>query len=320
MLEIRKAVRRAIPMQIGFYAPSGAGKTLSAILMAAGLSPKQKIVIVDTERSRASLYSDNKRVLAVLPNGFDVIELDPPYHPKRYIEAFDLAESSGYEVVIVDSGSDSWDGPGGCCDLSEQNKGMWNIPKLWNKRMMTRASTSDMNVIWCLKAQDKTKIIDKSKSVSGKQEYIELGTQPIWEKNNLFSLLLVFSVDPKTHLSTVVKCHDDLWDLFKEPKLITKEDGERLRLWNQSGKPMEDNEQLKKRAHESAIRGLSSYESFFKSLTPDQRKALSSDHAANKKIAEDADKAAQQPLNDAAEFTPEQQRELDRLAAETQAK
>lgn len=296
MLEIKKAVRRALPLQIAFYAPQGAGKTFSALRLAAGLSKTGKVCVIDSEAGRASLYADNKKILADIPGGFDVVELDAPYSPARYIQAIDMVESAGYDVCLIDSGSDSWDGPGGCTDMAEKLKGMWAKPKLENKRMMQRAAMSGMHIIWCLKAQEKTKVVDKSKSTTGKQEHIDLGVLPIWEKNNLFPQLLVFSVDPTTHLSTVKKCHDDLWDIFKEPKLITKEDGLRLRQWNEGGKPLEDHEQLKKRARASAEQGTVAYADFFKSVTAAERKALAaSTHAENKAISEQADKDSAVP-------------------------
>lgn len=290
-LEIKKAIRRALPLQIAFYGPSGSGKTFSALRFAAGLSPNGKVVVVDTERGRASLYADNKKILTDLPGGFDVIELDQPYHPQRYIEAVDLAENYGYKVCLIDSGSDSWDGPGGCVDLAEKAKGMWTGPKLWNKRMMTRAALSDMHIIWCLKAQEKTKVLDKSKSGTGKQEYIDLGIQPIWEKNNLYPQLLVFSVDPKTHFSTVVKFHDDLGGLFPTPKLICKADGEMVRKWNDAAKPLESAELLKKRSRAAAEQGVEAYKAFFSALNrADKQTLLDSIHEENKLVAEDVDK------------------------------
>jgi len=294
-LEIKKATRRALPLQIGLFGPSGSGKTFSALELAAGLSPNKKVCVIDSERGRASLYADNKKILAALPNGFDVIELDAPYHPERYIQAIDLCESHGYEVCIIDSGSDSWDGPGGCTDIAEKASGMWNRAKLWNKRMMTRAALSNMHILWCLKAQDKTKVIDKAKSASGKQEFLDMGMIPIWEKNNLFPLLLVFSVDPKTHVSTVTKCHDDLWELFAQPKLITKEDGEKVRKWNEGGKKLEEFEQLRKQARTAAEQGTQRYREFWSGLTAAQRKGMADQHEENKFIAEQADKPSDEP-------------------------
>lgn len=263
---------------------------MSALLFAAGLAgPQGKVVVIDTERGRASLYSDNKRVMAALPQGYDVIELDQPYHPHRFVEALDVAEAGGYKVCLIDSESDSWDGPGGCADITEENKGRWNKAKLANKRMKTRISLSDMHVISLFKAQEKSKIIDKSRSGTGKEEVINLGVLPISEKNSFYPLLLGFSVDPKTHLSEAVKCHDDLAQFFTTPKLITKEDGEKVRLWNEGARAMEASEQLQKRARLKAEEGLSAYQEFFKGLSAAHRKALAFVHPEFKALAEKVD-------------------------------
>jgi len=291
-LEIKHAARKALPLQLAFYGPSGSGKTFSALLFAAGLSRNGKIVVVDTERGRASLYADNKKILAALPGGFDVVELDAPYHPQRYMEAMDLCENAGYKVCIIDSGSDSWDGPGGCTDIAEASKNTWAKAKLANKRMMTRAALSDMHIIWLLKAQEKTKVLGKDKTDSGKQEYIDLGVLPIWEKNNFYPMLLGFSVDPKTHLSTAVKYHDDLVGFFPEPKLITKEDGARIRIWNDGAKALEDGEQFRKRARSVAEQGMEAYRALMAEMTVEQKRALGKAwHDENLYVAEQADMA-----------------------------
>jgi len=296
-LEIRKAVRRALPMQIGFYGPSGSGKTMSALLFAAGLAgPNGKVVVIDTERGRGELYADNKRVLAALPQGYDVVTLDQPYHPKRFVEAIDLCEKAGYSFCLIDSESDSWDGPGGCSDITEENKGRWNKAKLANKKMKTRIALSDMHVLSLFKAQEKTKIIDKAKSATGKEEVVSLGILPISEKNAFYPMLLGFSLEPNTHLATAVKYHEDLGYLFKEPKLLTKEDGEKVRLWNQGAKPLEPGEQVIKRARVAAEGGTETYRAFFLDLTSAQKKLVQPFHEENKFIAEQADleaKAAQ---------------------------
>lgn len=298
-MEIKTAVRRALPLQIGFYGPQGSGKTMSALLFAAGLAgPDGRVVVIDTERGRASLYADNKRVMAALPQGYKVVELDQPYHPQRFMEALDLVEREGYKVCLIDSESDSWDGPGGCTDIAEANKGRWNKSKLANKRMKTRIALSDMHVISLFKAQEKSKIIDKAVSASGKEEILSLGVLPICEKNAFYPLLLGFSVDPKTHLATAVKYHEDLGHIFKDPKLITKDDGDRVRQWNEGGVAPEPNEQLIKRSKVSAALGMVAYQEFFSALKASEKKALASVHAENKQTAEQADKESSESLDD----------------------
>lgn len=290
-LEIKKAVRRALPLQIAFVGPTNSGKTLSALLFSAGLvGPNEKIAVIDTEHGRASLYADNRRVLQALPQGFDVLELDAPYHPKRFIEAIDKAESAGYKVCIIDSSSDSWDGQGGCSDIAEGMKNMWNLAKLWNKRLMTRIALSDMHIICCLKAQEKTKIVevpDSKNPGKTKQEYIGLGMQPICEKNFFYPMLLAFSCDPVTHVSTPTKCHDDLAEFFKTPRLTTKADGEKVRLWNEGGQKLGPHEQIVKRAEDAAEQGIGKYQEFWEGLTKEQRKSLVATHEKCKRRAEE---------------------------------
>lgn len=295
-MELKDAVRRALALQIGFYGPSGSGKTLSALLFAAGLAgPGGKVAIIDTERGRASLYAKNKRVMEALPQGYKVLELDQPYHPDRFMKALDVLEAAGTKVALVDSETDMWEGPGGCTDIAEQNKNRWNKPKQLLKRYKTRISLSDMHVISLFKAQEKTKLIEKRDSPDGKEHHIPLGMLPVAEKNAFYPLLLGFSIDPKTHLATEVKDFDELRYLFKEPKLITKEDGEKVRLWNMGGEQVDGNEQLKKRARAAADGGMKTYLEFFQSITPAQRKVLAATtHDANKEHADGVDAERQE--------------------------
>jgi hypothetical protein len=300
-LQIKKAIRRALPMQIGFYGPSGSGKTLSALLFASGLiKPNGRIIVVDTERGRASIHADSPLLMKALPQGYDVVELDQPYHPSRFIDAVKLCEKEKYDLTIVDSESDSWDGPGGCFDIAEEDgkgkdgKGrglVWNNAKRWNKKYKVHIALSDMHVISLFKAQEKTKIIDKAKSESGRQEYVDLGVLPIGEKNAFYPLLVGFSIDPVTHLATLKKgSHENIISMWPQPKLITKQDGEILRKWNESAKPLEADEQLKKRATYAADDGLAAYEKFFKELSKQERVILQDFHQGYKQQAEEADK------------------------------
>jgi hypothetical protein len=47
-----------------------------------------KIAVIDTENSSASLYSDL--------GSFNVLDLSPPYSPERYIEAISVCEGQRY--------------------------------------------------------------------------------------------------------------------------------------------------------------------------------------------------------------------------------
>ncbi len=306
MFEIKQAVRRAAPLLMALFGPSGSGKTLSAILLASGLDPDGKVVLIDTEAPRASLHADNERVMAALPNGFQVLELDAPYHPKRFVEAIDLCESSGYKVCIVDSSSDSWNGLGGCEDIAEENKGMWNVPKRANKKMADRIKSSGMHVILCLKAQEKTKIIQGEYNPKTKKKekiFVPLGMQPICEKNTFYPTLIGWRVDAETHISTMTKCSvETLVPLFETPHLLTKEDGVKLREWNETGSALDPVERLLKRAASAVEDGTVAYREFYGALPGGEKKyILEHGHEDNKMDAEKADQARSESTSEGSE-------------------
>jgi hypothetical protein len=285
--EIKRATRRALPIQAAFIGPQNSGKTWGALMFAAGLVPGKDICVIETERGRTQMYSDDPDLLKVMPQGFDVIEVGKPYHPQRIIEAMDALESSGkYSLGLLDSASDPWDGPGGCTDIAEGLKNMWAVPKLWNKRLLNRMVLSDIHWLVTIKAHDKTKIIDKKESASGKTEYISLGVQPVCEKNFFHPFLLAFEFEPETHLAKVRKYHKGFYDLYKTPHLITPTDGELLRKWNEGAQALADpHEQLRARAHSAAEDGVEAYRRFWAMITAQQRVILKTDHEANKALA-----------------------------------
>lgn len=291
--ELKKASRHSIWMQFAFVGPSGSGKTLGALRFAAGLVPGGKIAVIDTERGRASMHADSKTLLAELPQGFDVLELDAPYHPSRFVEAIEHVARAGYSVCLVDSTSDSWEGVGGCSDIAEAAKGAWNGAKKFNRRMMNTGFTSSMHMIWCFKAQNKVEMIDKRKSDTGKTEYIPLGMQPVCEKNAMYQMTVSLMVDHGTHQARLIKAStEDLQSMFENPHLITAADGARVRQWNEGGKAAIPGDQIKRRARMAAADGMESYKAAWAAFSPVEKKLIGDDeHNANKVAALAADAA-----------------------------
>src|SRR6218665_3497512 len=100
-MELKKATRKQVKLRLNISAPSGAGKTYSALRMAKGLCGSwAKIAVIDTENGSASLYSHLGE--------FNTIDLTAPYTPEKYIQAIELCEKAGIEVIILDSTSHEW--------------------------------------------------------------------------------------------------------------------------------------------------------------------------------------------------------------------
>jgi hypothetical protein len=84
--ELRKSERRAAKIRLALQGPPGSGKSMSALLIAFGLTGDwEKICVVDTERGSANLYSHLE--------SYYVLTLEEPFTPERYIEAIKCNKS-----------------------------------------------------------------------------------------------------------------------------------------------------------------------------------------------------------------------------------
>lgn len=112
MMQLRKAERRQAKLRIGMSGPAGAGKTFSALVMAGGMAPWEKIALIDTENGSGELYANSKEI-----GQYNYLRLNPHFTPERYIEAIKACENAGMEVIIIDSATHEWDGSGGAWKL-----------------------------------------------------------------------------------------------------------------------------------------------------------------------------------------------------------
>jgi hypothetical protein len=99
-MQLRRAQKSKSKLRIGLAGPSGSGKTYSALLLANGITTWDKIVVIDTERQSADLYSDL--------GAYNVITLAEPFTPQSYIDAIKASEEGGMVVIIVDSITHEW--------------------------------------------------------------------------------------------------------------------------------------------------------------------------------------------------------------------
>lgn len=288
---IEKAERKSVPILMSLSGVSGSGKTFSGLLLAAGIAGGGKVALIDTENNRGSMYADSPSIVKALPQGFLRIPFDPPFSPANYINAVKCAEDNGVSVCVIDSGSHEWEGIGGCEEIAETKKlrGMpnWGLAKMEHKKFVNYLLSTGMHVIVCLRAREKVKMVKSGE----KTEVVPLGIQPICEKNFVFEMLVSLRVEEETHHAFALKVPEPLAHLFPGKKLLTKEDGERILLWNSGGKKLGESEKLIQRAKASTLDGVAGYKTFFDGLEKDQRVALKDYHEEFKYMAEQADLA-----------------------------
>lgn len=228
--QITKATRVGVKPLVSFFAESGHGKTFSSLLLARGfVGPSGKVCMVDTERGRGSLYAD------VLPGGYDVLRLDEPYTPARYIGAIDAVENAGYSIGILDSGSAEWEL--GVLDMaaeSESRSGKpglhnWRTPKMEHAKFVLRLIRSAIPWVICLRAKHKSRQVkdEKGKTVIIKDEF----TTPIQADDFLFEMTAHGEIMADHSFRLTKHSHPSLRDCFPSNGPITSEHGKLLAQW-----------------------------------------------------------------------------------------
>lgn len=200
MFEIRHATREGVKLLIGLYGRSGSGKSMTALLIARGIAgPKGRVCLIDSESGRGSIFAD------VIPGGYQVIDIEPPFSPDRYREAFEVAEANA-DVVIIDSMSHAHAGEGGVLDMQEAEldrmagdnyqkreackMASWIAPKKSHKKFIGRILRSKCALICCLRGEEKTHMV---KDERGKQKVVtDEFSSPIFDPRFLFELLVNF--------------------------------------------------------------------------------------------------------------------------------
>ena len=278
---IKKAERKSIPIIMSLAGTSGSGKTYSALLLAAGLAGENgKVGFIDTELGRGSMYADDPDIVQALPgNEYYVDEITEPFAPAKYMQKIKEFISYGVNVLVIDSCSHWWEGFGGCQDIAENNKlrGMpnWAKAKMEHKRLMNMLTQCPMHVILCLRAREKSKPMKNPDT--GKTEIVEIGLQPIQEKNFMYEMTLSMLLeDNEPGKPIVTKCPKPLLHLFTgEQNTITKEAGSKLRVWAEGGASIDMKlRNLKRECREAAMSGSANLDKFFKELGQDDKQLI----------------------------------------------
>lgn len=226
-MELKQSQRQQVKLRLGLSGASGFGKTKSALLLAYGMTQDwSQIAVIDTENSSASLYSD-------LGN-YNVLDLQPPYSPERYIQAIELCEKSEIKVVIIDSVSHEWNGIGGCLAIHEKLGGRfqdWANVTPRHQAFINKILQSSSHIITTTRRK-----IDYSLDVgsNGKTQVVKHGTKEITREGFEYELTINFELINENHL---VKASKDRTGLFMNNSefIITSETGKRILEWCNDG-------------------------------------------------------------------------------------
>lgn len=226
MIQLKKATRKQVKLRLNISAPSGAGKTYSALRMAKGLcNDWTKVAVIDTENGSASLYSDL--------GDFNVIDLTPPFTPEKYIEAINACVAGGMEVVIIDSSTHEW-----ACLIEEnellaQSKfrgntwSAWSVTTPRHDKFINAVLHCPLHVITCTRSKMET-VMGDDKKVK------KVGMKDVQREGWEYELTISLNIDRDTHLAIPSKDRTNLFE-GKNPFLITEETGKLISEWCNSG-------------------------------------------------------------------------------------
>lgn len=245
---IEKARREQSKLLIGLTGATGSGKTHSALVIAQGMVEAIKetqgdaykgkgICVIDAEHYRSTYYADSALEGSHGIVSFDIINLEAPFSPERYIEAIQHAESQGYDVIIVDTISHEWNGDGGVLEIvnklgkAQNSGGTFNV---WGK--VTPRHNAFVEALASQKAHVLVTMRTKphwvvEKDENGKHKPRKIGTEPQQREGLEYELTILLELD-QDHNATV---GNDRTKRLGEVFVPTAETGIQLIEWQISG-------------------------------------------------------------------------------------
>jgi len=175
MTLFEQAIKREAKLRLAIAGPSGSGKTYTSLAVATALANGGRVALVDTEHGSASKYADIY--------DFDVAEMHAPFHPKKFIKAIEEAAKEGYDVLILDSLSHAWNGPGGMLEIvdlaSKKYKGnsyaAWSEGTPIQNDLIDAIVGADIHVIGTMRSKQDYILVEEN----GKQRPQKVGMAPI---------------------------------------------------------------------------------------------------------------------------------------------
>jgi len=230
-IQFVKATKKQAKLRLALEGPAGFGKTYTALTLASNLG--DKVAYVDTEAGSASKYAHLF--------SFDVIELAPPFHPDRAVEAITAAAEAGYDTVVVDSLSHFWQGDGGLLSIVDEvgrTKYRGDSHRAWKdggeieQRLINAILRSPIHVIGCMRTKKDYVRVEEG----GKTKIRAAGTKTIQREEFDFEFDLVGRFDVPTVLSILKSRCDTL-----PPETVVNKPGADLAAlllaWLEDGEP-----------------------------------------------------------------------------------
>lgn len=224
---LRKATRQKAKIRLGLSAVAGGGKTMSSLLIAKGLSKGDlsKVAMIDTENGSGDLYAH------IGP--YNVLPLQAPFTPEKYIAAIKECEDAGMEVIVIDSITHEWDGKGGCLEIQADLGGRyqdWKTVTPRHQAFINAILQSKCHVITTVRRKQD---YDMAKTEGGKTTVAKVGLKEITREGYEYEVTTNLELDQR-HNATASKDRTGLF-MGQPPFVPSEETGLKILEWCESG-------------------------------------------------------------------------------------
>lgn len=220
---LTEARRTRAKFKMCLQGPSGSGKTMSSLLVAYGLcNDWSRVAILDSENHSAELYAHL--------GPYKVLNLPAPFTPEAYVEALNICEKSGIDVVIIDSLTHEWEY---LLDYHSSLPG--NSYTAWAKvtprhnLFIQAILQSPLHVIGTVRTKQDYVLTERN----GKQVPEKVGLKAVQRDGMDYDFTLVFELDIKNN-ATASKDRTGLF-FGQPPQKLSIRTGEQIRYWCNAG-------------------------------------------------------------------------------------
>lgn len=181
-MAFKKADKKQTYLRMALLGPAGSGKSFTALRLAHSIAKGGLIAAFDTERRSLSKYAGDPSWDG---GNFEFIVDDemPDFDVRRYIQAIQDAEKAGAVVMIIDSLSHAWAGPGGILAFVDVKKGnsnngfsAWRDATPLHNKLIDTILSAKMHIIATLRV--KMEYV-QDKDANGKTSVRKVGLQPV---------------------------------------------------------------------------------------------------------------------------------------------
>jgi hypothetical protein len=225
-MQLQLASRKKVKIKMAISAPTGFGKTYSALLLAFGITGDwSKIAVIDSENESASLYSDLGE--------YYTIPMQPPYTVDNFCAAVKACVDGGIEVIIIDSTYHYWHGKGGMLEYNNNLGGRYQDWAKTNKvysRWLDTILQTPVHFICTSRKKQAYEIV----KTDGKTTVEKKGMEDEIRSGFDYEMTVAFDIINDKHMAASAK---DRTRLFadKPEFVITSETGKLIKEWCETG-------------------------------------------------------------------------------------